>query len=573
MEFHLSRKFPNVEDGLPILFWTKQAHQFQAQHLQAQQQHHHIQIDQMQQVHQPTQQISASITSSQAQQLSHQQSHQPTIQIQQQPSPALVAPISFSNVSQSSNSDSIIAGSNNNSKFACEECGKSFAKKAGLDSHKKTHSSNHQNSHACETCGKSFANARNLSVHIRIHTGERPYRCDDCGKTFTQRSMLTVHRRIHTGERPYSCDVCGKNFYQSDHLTKHRRIHTGEKPYACSGCDKRFSDGSALRQHIKRHKESGPFVCEICDEVVQKKTAYDLHVMDHEGIEPETCDVCFRRFPTKAAMANHKRIHAKEKVFECRTCDEKFKRLVTLKKHAKYAHGISTHCKVLPIYDERHNKKANGAANGEVSKPFKCDECNMVFITNGTFLTHQQTHKPNKLFKCEDCNLSFAKSYTLQVHKQMHLNPLELNVNLTNQVLTLPQANDIPSGTDKISRCPPMVTLPLGAMSSTLDVVDSVNETICDRNISNQSNNDQVIEDFQLNSRQSEMKREVSYDPLAVATAAAQVTPDLVESLNSLDNPQCFNYAYSMVPITTSASTKNGNLDHSKDIFSIKYRK
>ncbi|KAL7639301.1 UNVERIFIED_CONTAM: hypothetical protein RMT77_009790 [Armadillidium vulgare] len=406
-------------------------------------------------------------------------------------------------------------------KYRCDECGKCFSVKSRFLGHKKVHTG--EKPYQCGVCDKKFVNARNLLVHSRIHTGDRPYVCHDCGKSFTQRSLLTVHRRTHTGERPFQCEVCGKAFYQKDHLSKHKRTHSGVKPYPCKECGKAFSDNSTLRQHIKRHLENGHFVCVCCKEVFDKKYVYELHMMAHKGLKPEECEICGRQFPTKGLLGSHKRCHFMEKVFTCDICDKDFYRVVTLKKHLKYYHGFHTYGKGVANFDDK-------SKNNKDNKPFKCNECDMTFTNNGKFLIHQKKHQSLQQFKCNICGMTFAKSYTLEVHQQMHSTDSTslthsnqtITSTVTVPIVTLPVVNSIP--TFESSDCKESMqnyhSIPTSLAISPNDGVNLVKIVSL-----------RPIED-------SDRKNEASFDPLAMATAAAHLGPsEVTENFTLFDQP------------------------------------
>uniref|UniRef100_A0A0X3PJE3 C2H2-type domain-containing protein n=1 Tax=Schistocephalus solidus TaxID=70667 RepID=A0A0X3PJE3_SCHSO len=108
----------------------------------------------------------------------------------------------------------------------------------------------------CATCSRSFAVKAGLMQHLRTHTDERPYPCPECGRAFKQKIQLTTHMRVHSGERPYGCRICGKLFRQQSHVVQHLRTHTGEKPHKCGRCNKAFRQKYSLISHQRRMCQS-----------------------------------------------------------------------------------------------------------------------------------------------------------------------------------------------------------------------------------------------------------------------------------------------------------------------------
>ncbi len=82
----------------------------------------------------------------------------------------------------------------------------------------------------CSHCVKSFSCKQNLDLDIICHRGGMPYACDECENIFTIKGNLIEHMIIHTAEKSHTCNRCGKSFPQKQNLDEHMRIHTLARP-------------------------------------------------------------------------------------------------------------------------------------------------------------------------------------------------------------------------------------------------------------------------------------------------------------------------------------------------------
>ena len=163
--------------------------------------------------------------------------------------------------------------------------------------------------YACDACGKSFAKFNSLKVHKTTHTGVKPYNCDTCGKSFTKFYSLKVHERTHTGVKPYTCDTCGKSFAKFYNLEVHERTHTGVKPYACDTCGKSFAWSGGLKVHERTHTGVRPFSCDTCGKAFIDRGGLKVHERTHTGVRPFSCDTCAKSFIDACGLKVHKRTH------------------------------------------------------------------------------------------------------------------------------------------------------------------------------------------------------------------------------------------------------------------------
>ena len=123
--------------------------------------------------------------------------------------------------------------------YECVNCNKKFGQKPSLYLHIR-------NVHEGERSGKC---EKRLNENVR-------FECDVCEKSYKDTSSLRHHYKFSHEKRSaskYDCELCGGQF---EDLKRHViRAHGDQKPHVCNLCQMSFSVTTYLTKHMKLHHQ------------------------------------------------------------------------------------------------------------------------------------------------------------------------------------------------------------------------------------------------------------------------------------------------------------------------------
>ncbi|KAK3909437.1 Zinc finger protein 782 [Frankliniella fusca] len=223
----------------------------------------------------------------------------------------------------------------------CDQCEKTFTRKALLESHAMSHMPKDQQPFVCCKCAKRFHCETLLKNHEKIHlpNEEKPvYPCPVCDKKFSRRSAVTAHTKaIHFGERPFVCHMCGNSFSSKATMQEHLTIHSDEEPWECTKCSKKFKTKYRLNIHLDTHRET-PYSCPHCPLQLSTRRTLRMHLVVHRETKAYQCATCGKAFRRAKDLKGHQTLHSGRRPYSCPFCSRTFANGSNCRSHKRRMH-------------------------------------------------------------------------------------------------------------------------------------------------------------------------------------------------------------------------------------------
>ncbi|KAF6271378.1 E4F transcription factor 1 [Rhinolophus ferrumequinum] len=267
---------------------------------------------------------------------------------------------------------------------------------------------NEDGRYVCALCHKTFKTGSILKAHMVTHSSRKDHECKLCGASFRTKGSLIRHHRRHTDERPYKCAKCGKSFRESGALTRHLKSLTPctekirfsmSKDVVVGKEDMPAGSGASTMGNVTSSSATGesmetsPVIHLVTDakgtvihevhvqmqelplgmkalapeppgpeelacssedgrENLLHQNAQQVHFRTHLEEKPHVCPFCSRGFREKGSLVRHVRHHTGEKPFKCYKCGRGFAEHGTLNRHLRTKGGCLLEVEELLVSEE-----------------------------------------------------------------------------------------------------------------------------------------------------------------------------------------------------------------------------
>ena len=239
--------------------------------------------------------------------------------------------------------------------------------------------------------------------------------CPMCDETFESNIYRSVHLENNHLDRKWRCKYCSVEHTSFTKLTRH--IYKKHKTFECKECGETFPTFQSHYNHkMKKHTEKNA-ECQYCGKKFYQQ-ALKLHIENVHETGEFPCDQCDKVLASKHYLKTHKiqqhPIVKKEKKFKCDFCDLKFISAAPLNYHVKYSHTFE------PVNCEICGKTYDNQAK------LRCHVENVHNEENKRKQAEKYANKPKQRWQCEICDTVLCGKEINQlkrVHMETHEPP------------------------------------------------------------------------------------------------------------------------------------------------------
>ncbi|XP_051572830.1 transcription factor E4F1-like [Myxocyprinus asiaticus] len=343
---------------------------------------------------------------------------------------------------------------------------------------------NEEGRYICEICEKTFKTTNILRTHMFTHNEEKDFKCEICETAFRTKGSLIRHKRRHTDERPYRCNQCGLAFRESGALTRHLKSLTPcTEKIRFNQCKEILvsKDGARKVQQVPPdpEKEQLPVVSvvEAYQEIIQIQVVDENGQIQQVVSQPQTATVveadnlicqaiinsgialeteaseaaeqaeaqspkAIQQAPEAAARLTEIQVTeecvesvaeetldssmkegkpSESKLYKCPHCERMFKTLAYLRVHVKGHVGYKPFKCIICQKDFLTGYVLKKHMETHVSqRRYKCGECGKLFKAMGHVREHMRAHSDERPYHCNFCDKSYKTKNALQVHHRTH---------------------------------------------------------------------------------------------------------------------------------------------------------
>ncbi|XP_019504193.1 PREDICTED: transcription factor E4F1 isoform X1 [Hipposideros armiger] len=299
---------------------------------------------------------------------------------------------------------------------------------------------NEDGRYVCALCHKTFKTGSILKAHMVTHSSRKDHECKLCGVSFRTKGSLIRHHRRHTDERPYKCAKCGKSFRESGALTRHLKSLTPctekirfsmSKDVVVGKEDTPAGSGASTVGTVTSSSATGesmetsPVIHLVTD--AKGTIIHEVHVQMQElplgmkALAPEPPGP--EELPCSSEDSRENLLHQAMQnsgiVLE-RVAGEEGT-LEPAPPATSSPQPLGDGPPELPLLEVEQVETQVASEASAVPRTHLCPQCSETFPTAATLEAHKRGHAGPKLFTCAQCGKAFPKAYLLKKHQKVHV--------------------------------------------------------------------------------------------------------------------------------------------------------